>query len=185
MNTATLAPSASPQTLAAIQKKNFRVTITTDPAVLAMSPPKFVNLLLGNNQSPNATAVLSNFAFAGGTVTKHFMNGGARGHFSSAITMHCYPESPAPQVIGLLGSTLTQFAFNVAIDTSCSTNDWFTLWLLDEGATWFPSTAVDRPGLFASVSWNTSKVFTTAGYAGNGMIDGQSDSGFRATVVAL
>jgi hypothetical protein len=98
--------------------------------------------------------------------------------------MQCRPQNPAPQVIGLLSPTLTQFSFNVAIDTDCTLNDWFTLWLIDLQGTSFPSTADGRPGLFASVSWNTSKVFTTAGYAGNGVIDGLSDAGFKATVVA-
>lgn len=185
MNTDVLTPPAAAVNPTAVLKKNFRVTVITDPSVLAQSPSKYVSILLGANMSPNASAVLSNFAFSGGSVTKQFMNHGTTGHFSSVIKMQCRPQSPAPQVIGLLSATLTQFSFNVAIDTACSINDWFTLSFCDEQGMWFPTTAEGHPGLIASVSWNTGGQFASAGYQGNGEIDGQSDAGFSATVVAL
>lgn len=185
MNTDVLTPPVASVNPAAVLKKSFLITVITDPSVLAHSPSKYVSILLGAGMSPNASAVLSNFAFSGGAVTKQFMNHGTTGHFSSVINMQCRPHSPAPQVIGLMGPTLTQFSFNVAIDTACSVNDWFTLSFCDEQGMWFPTTAAEHPGLIASVSWNTDGQFTTAGYQGNGEIDGQSDAGFSATVVAL
>jgi hypothetical protein len=183
MNTTVLTPSGAPVNISAIQKKLFRVTVATDPVVLAQSPAKYVSIVLGANNSPNASAVLSNFSFVGGAVTKHSMNHGAKGDFSSSITLRCWPETPAPQVIGLLGGTLKQFSFLVAVDTQCSVNDCFALSLCDEGGTWFPTTAAGNPGLIGSVSWNTAGQFTPAGYVGNGQIDGQSDAGFSASVL--
>ncbi len=182
----TLAPEpTAPTQAAAATTKKFRVTVTLVPAVLAQLPPIYVNLLLGTNQSPNATALLSNFVFAGGPVTKHWMNSGARGDFSSSIQMQCRAGSPAPQAIGAVARTAQRFQFDVAITTNCSTNDSFSLWLLDQVANWLPSTAVERPGLFATVNWTTTGQFTCAAYQGNGSIDGQSDLGFGATIEAL
>ncbi len=179
----TAEPSATNQ-VAQITKK-YRVTLTLVPGVLAQLPPIYVNLLFGTNQSPSASALLGNFVCIGGAVTKHWMNSGARGDFSSTIRMQCRSGSPAPQAIGAVARTAQRVQFDVAITTNCSTNDSFTLWLLDQSANWFPSTATDRPGLFASVSWTTTGQFTSAGYQGNGSIDGQSDLGFSAAVEAL
>jgi hypothetical protein len=183
MNTTVLTPSGASIDASAVQKKLFRVTVVTDPVVLGQSPAKYVNIVLGPNMSPNASAVLSNFSFVGGAVTKHSMNHGAKGDFTSSITMRCWPETACPQVIGLLGTTLKQFSFIVALETKCSVNDCFAISLCDLGGTWFPTTAVGSPGLIGNVSWNTAGQFTPAGYAGNGQIDGQSDTGFSATVL--
>lgn len=186
MNATASAPVAAANNLAAVQKKVFRVTIATDPALLTQSPAKFIEIVLGPGMSPHATADLSNFVFSGGgKVVKHSMNHGVTGDFSSTLSMRCWPETSAPQVIGQMTGNLTQLSFVVALDTSCTMNDWFTLSLLDEGANWFPTTAYGRPGLIGSVSWNTTGQFTPVGYQGNGTINGLSDAGFKATIIAL
>ena len=66
MNATASAPVAAANTLAAVQKKVFRVTIATDPAVLTQGPAKFIEIILGPGMSPYATADLSNFVFSGG-----------------------------------------------------------------------------------------------------------------------
>lgn len=185
MNASVLTPVDSSSTATAIYKKSFRVTITTVPAVLNASSPKFINILLGTDGSPNASASLTGFLFTGGTVTQQFMNHGAKGHFSSAISMQCRPGSAAPQVIGLLGQNLSQFSFFVSLALNATKSDWLTLWLFDEQGNEFPTTATDRPGLIGSISWDTSGNFTTAAYSGNGLIDGLSDVGFSASISPL
>lgn len=183
MNASVLTPVDSSST--AIYKKSFRVTITTIPAVLNASPAKFINILLGTDGSPDASASLTGFTFTGGAVTQQFMNHGAKGHFSSAISMQCRPESPSPQVMGLLGQNLTQFSFFVSLALNATKSDWFTLWLCDEAGNEFPTTAIGRPGLIGSISWDTSGNFTTAAYSGNGLIGGLSDAGFAASISPL
>lgn len=186
MNTTAPVPVATPGKTAAIQKKVFRVTLTTDPKLLAAIPAKFIEILLGPGMSPHATADLSSFVFSGGgKVVKHSMNHGVTGDFSSTLSMRCWPETSAPQVIGQMTGNLTQITFILALDTSCTVNDWFTVSLIDERGNWFPTTAHGRPGLIGRVSWNTDGVFTPVGYQGNGMIDGLSDAGFKATILPL
>jgi hypothetical protein len=153
--------------------------------MLAKSPSKYVEIRLGSNGSPNASALFSNFQFSGGAVSDHYTNLGATGSFNSSFTMRCHSQSVSPQIIGHLGESLTQFSFNLELSTSCSTDDWFTLWLLDKNGNYFPSTATERLRLFASVSWNTTGEFTPAGYSGNGLIDGENDARFTPSVVPL
>lgn len=172
-------------TAAVAPTKMFRVTVTLVPTVLVQLPPIYLNLLLGANRSAGATAWLGNFAYVGGAVTTHWMNSGAKGDFASTIRMQCRAAAAAPQAIGAVAPTLQRFWFDLGVTADPTTDDAFTLWLLDQRATWLPSTAKERPGLFASVNWRPGGPINWAGYVGNGTIGDLPNLGFGATVEPL
>lgn len=173
------APAETPPT------KKYRVTVTLMPDVLGRMPPIYVNLLLGVNRHPDATAVLSNFAFVGRPLAKHWFNPGATGDFASTIRLQCRAGAPAPQAIGVVAPTLQRFWFDLALTAAGAPADRFTLRLLDQRAEWFPTSAPDEAGVLARVTWTPDGQSTGTGYRGNGMIAGHSDLGFGATVTPL
>ena len=174
--------AAAPTT---VTTRKFRITVTLVPEVLGRMPPIYVNLLFGANRVPDAAAELSRFAFVGAPLAKHWFNSGATGDFASAVQLRCRAGAPAPQAMGVVAPTLQRFWFDLALSAPGGTADRFTLSLLDQHASWFPSTAREEPGVFASVSWTADGRIAAAGYRGNGVIAGHSDLGFGATVIPL
>lgn len=181
-------PSLVPAPVAAANRdgyiSRYQVSLTLDPVALSKMSTVYIELLLGPNGSPGASARLTNFSFTGGGITDPWFNHGASGDFKNGIVMQCRPQSAAPQVLGLVDPTTSQISFNLWLQTKGTTPDWFTLWLHDSTGVGFPTTAVGRPGLFASVSWTTGGAFTPAGYSGNGTVNGVSDAGFSGRVTA-
>lgn len=159
----------------------YQVSLTLDPVALGHMRACYIELLLGPNGSPGATAKLTNFVITGGGIISPTFHNGASGDFKTGITLQCWPNSGAPQVLGTLDPATSQISFNLWLQAKCTKPDWFTFRLYDHHCVGFPTTA-GNPGLFASVSWTTGGTFTPAGYAGNGQIDGVSDTGFSGQV---
>ena len=160
----------------------YQVTLTLDPTVLANLKVTYIELLLGANGSPDASAQLTDFAFTGGGITQTWCNRTVTGSIQSGFKMQCRPRSNSPQILGSVAPDTSKISFKLALSTQFSMPDWFTVWLHTQSGATFPTTATGRPGLFASVSWTPAKTFSAAGYAGNGTVNGISDTGFNGAV---
>lgn len=161
----------------------YKVNLTVDPTFVKNVPPLYVQVLLGTGGSPQAVARLTNFTFGGGGgLNNLWFNHGASGSIAQGIVMQCWPGSPAPQVLASVMPGTTSISFDLLLQTNASRPDWFTVWFLDHGCIGLPSTATGHPGLFGSVSWPAGGGLTPAGYIGNGVIDGMSDTGFAGTI---
>lgn len=161
----------------------YKVNLTVDPTFVKNVPPLYFQVLLGANGSPQAVARLANFTFGGGGgLNNLWFNHGSSGSIAQGIVMQCWPQTPPPQVLAAVMPGTTSIAFDLLLQTHATQPDWITFWFLDHACIGLPTTAAGHPGLFANVSWAAGGIFTPAGYVGNGVIDGLSDTGFTGTI---
>lgn len=165
-----------------VATQRFVVNLKLDPAAMAKLPSVYVEVWLGTEGRATAVAELANFRVMGGALRKFWMNHGATGDFSSALRLQSRPGTPPPHALGVVGAGVSAIRFEAAITTGFVRTDTLSLWLVDGQGRHFPTNAVGRSGLIASMRWSAGGTFTSLGFDGCGRIGGVSVEGFRGEV---
>ncbi len=162
----------------------YSFKITLDPKMMGQLRSKVsIALDLTENGAKIDKATLSQFAITGGNLAiTTIVN--SHGDFASGISMGDTLK-PA-QVIATIDQTVSSISFKAVISCTSDKKNMFTVRLVDVGGTGFPTSAATDypglPGLFAILSWNSGKDFSSKGFVGNGTIQGLPDNKFSATV---